>query len=123
MLVARQGRRHRAGRARLDSSDVSKLNAFSSLSLFLPLLITLKTTAVRFLAAPNAASNVRLVKRPPHSTMPAPFLFTRLVPILLLVVRLHGPCFPRCVLDVTHTPGVHGGQDLSPARSSIGGEV
>ena len=46
MLVARQGRRHRAGRAQLTyNSVVSNINAFSSLSLFLPLLSSSSTTA------------------------------------------------------------------------------
>jgi hypothetical protein len=43
MLVARQGRRHKAGRARLTyESDVTKLNAFTSFSLFRPLRSSLR---------------------------------------------------------------------------------
>ena len=93
MLVARQGRRHRAGRTRLTratSASSMHSQAFHYSSRFLApeaqLLSVLRRPSLR---RPNAASNVRLLKTR-RSTRRCQRRSTRLVPLplLLLVVRL-----------------------------------
>jgi hypothetical protein len=90
-------------------SVVSKLNAFASLSLFLPVFSSSSTTALAsiFAAAPNAASNVRLLKTlllNQSRRYQRRFTRSSLFPFSLVVpVRLLASVFPRCVPDGTRT--------------------
>jgi hypothetical protein len=83
MLVARQGRRHRAGSATY-SSNVSELNAFASLPLFPLLLSSSSTTALASISAPR---RTLFQASASSSTLPAPF--RALFPLLVAPAPAH----------------------------------
>jgi hypothetical protein len=91
-------------------SSVSKLNAFTSLSLFIPLLSSFSTTASASIFAPPQ----RFFKRPPpeksslNRARRCQRRSTRLVPFPSCCLSCACACararFPRCVPDATGTP-------------------